>query len=133
MKLTCVLLAMALTFGGSSLWGPAAGRSLAVRPQRAKAAPRARRKAEAALAVKGRAVYEANCARCHGADGAGRTPLGEMLETPDMTQPAWKKKRSAAQMEASVSRGLGQMPPFARSLGREDIKAVIFYVRTLGK
>ena len=82
-------------------------------------------------AERGRAVYEANCVRCHGADGAGRTRLAEVVEPPDMTDPAWQRKRSSARMIASVSNGLGQMPAFKKKLSRQEIAAAVAYVRTL--
>lgn len=80
---------------------------------------------------RGRAVYEARCARCHGADGAGRTRLGEIVEPPDMSDPAWQRKHSNARMMASVTNGLGQMPAFRKKLTRQEIAAAVAHVRTL--
>ena len=82
-------------------------------------------------AERGRAVYEARCTRCHGADGAGRTRMAEIVEPPDMTDPAWQRQRSNARMIASVSNGHGQMPAFKKKLSRQEIAASIAYVRTL--
>jgi mono/diheme cytochrome c family protein len=79
---------------------------------------------------RGREVYTANCVRCHGADGAGRTRMAEIVEPPDMTDPAWQRKRSNSKMIASVSNGLGQMPAFKKKLSRQEIAAAIAYVRT---
>jgi mono/diheme cytochrome c family protein len=84
-------------------------------------------------AERGRAVYEARCTRCHGADGAGRTRMAEIVEPPDMTDPAWQRRRSAARMIASVSNGRGQMPAFKKKLTRQEIAAAVAYVRTLGR
>ncbi|HEX8337662.1 MAG TPA: cytochrome c [Pyrinomonadaceae bacterium] len=85
----------------------------------------------ASQAERGRAVYEAKCTRCHGADGAGRTRLAEIVEAPDMSDPAWQRKRSNARMVASVTNGLGQMPAFRKKLSRQEIAAAVAYVRTL--
>ncbi len=82
-------------------------------------------------AERGRAVYEDKCARCHGADGAGRTRMAEIVEPPDMSDPAWQRQRSDARMIASVSNGRGQMPAFKKKLSRREIAASIAYVRTL--
>jgi len=82
-------------------------------------------------AERGRAVYEARCTRCHGADGAGKTRMAEIVEPPDMSDPAWQRRRSNARMSASVSKGRGQMPAFRKKLSRQEIAAVIAYVRTL--
>lgn len=85
----------------------------------------------AAQAERGRAVYEAKCTRCHGADGAGRTRMAEIVEPPDMTDAAWQRRHSNARMIASVTNGLGQMPAFKKKLTRQEITAAIAYVRTL--
>ncbi|HEX7317908.1 MAG TPA: cytochrome c [Pyrinomonadaceae bacterium] len=80
---------------------------------------------------RGRAVYEARCTRCHGADGAGRTRMADIVEPPDMSDAAWQRKRGNAKMIASVSNGLGQMPAFKKKLSRQEIVAAVAYVRTL--
>lgn len=85
----------------------------------------------ASQAERGRAVYEARCTRCHGADGAGRTRMAEIVEPPDMSDPAWQRKRGSARMIASVANGLGQMPAFKKKLTRQEIAAAVAYVRTL--
>jgi cbb3-type cytochrome c oxidase subunit III len=91
----------------------------------------ARQKGRAARVERGRAIYAERCARCHGADGQGRTRLGETVEPPDLSDPAWQRGRSDARMIASVSNGRGQMPAFKKKLSRQDIAASIAYVRTL--
>jgi mono/diheme cytochrome c family protein len=92
-------------------------------------------KGRAAQAERGRAVYADRCARCHGADGQGRTRLGETLDPPDFSDPAWQRSRSRnnTRMIASVSEGLGSMPAFKKKLSRQDIAAAVAYVRTLGR
>ena len=80
---------------------------------------------------RGRAVYAANCVRCHGSDGAGHTRMADIVEPPDLTDAAWQRKRGNAKMVASVSNGLGQMPAFKKKLSRQDIAASVAYVRTL--
>lgn len=90
-----------------------------------------KRKGAASQAERGRAVYEARCVRCHGADGAGRTRMAEIVEPPDMSDPAWQRQRSNARMIASVTDGLGQMPAFRKKLTRQEIAAAVAYVRTL--
>ena len=82
-------------------------------------------------AERGREVYAANCGRCHGADGAGRTRMAEIVEPPDMSDPAWQRQRSTPRMVASVANGRGQMPAFKKRLTRQEIAAAVAYVRTL--
>ena len=92
-----------------------------------------KRRGDAPQAERGRAVYEARCVRCHGADGAGNTRMADIVESPDLTDPAWQRRRSNARMIASVTGGLGQMPAFRKRLTRQEIAAAVAYVRTLGR
>src|SRR5438445_13784079 len=39
-------------------------------------------------------LFRNNCARCHGADGAGDTPQGHANNAPDFTDPEWWRKHS---------------------------------------
>lgn len=80
---------------------------------------------------RGRAVYSANCGRCHGADGAGHTRMAEIVEPPDMSDPAWQRGRSSSRMIGSVANGRGQMPAFKKKLSKQEIAAAVAYVRTL--
>jgi cbb3-type cytochrome c oxidase subunit III len=88
-------------------------------------------KGRAAQIERGRAVYADRCARCHGADGQGRTRLGETVEAPDLTDRAFQQVRSSARMIASVTDGRAGMPAFKKKLSRQDIAASVAYVRTL--
>ncbi len=113
---------VALSLAAACLFAAAdSGASTAAGPQ----------KGRAAQVERGRAVYADRCARCHGADGQGRTRMGETVEPPDLSDPAWQRGRSDARMIASVTNGLGQMPAFKKKLSRQDIAASIAYVRTL--
>jgi cytochrome c oxidase cbb3-type subunit 3 len=82
-------------------------------------------------AGRGRGIFVANCARCHGADGMSHTSMGEMTQAPDLTDADWQARRSAARMIASVTNGRGEMPAFKRKLSRQEIAAAVAYVRTL--
>ncbi|MCA1592029.1 MAG: cytochrome c [Acidobacteria bacterium] len=89
------------------------------------------RKNSQQLVEKGRAVYVANCARCHGGDGLGQTRVGEMVEAPNLTNARWQARRSDSRIKGSIARGRGQMPAFSKKLSRDEVAAVIAYVRTL--
>ena len=88
-------------------------------------------KRRASQAARGRNVYTANCARCHGGDGMGNTTMGEMTEAPNLSDAAWQSRRSQSRMVASVANGRGQMPAFKKKLSKQDIAAAVAYVRTL--
>lgn len=79
-------------------------------------------------------LFAERCARCHGADGRGRTVTGEMLGVPDFTDENWwKGDRTDARLITSVAEGRGEMPPFSRKLSRREITALVAYVRRFNK
>src|SRR5213593_3964401 len=74
-------------------------------------------------------LFRTNCARCHGADGHGDTPLGHTYKAPDFTDPEWWRKHSnitsTRTLVAIVTRGKGGMPAFGKKLTRSEIKALV--------
>jgi len=78
-------------------------------------------------------LFRNNCARCHGADGRGDTPLGHTYNTPDFTGPEWWQKHSSITSVGSlvsiVSHGNGGMPAFGKKLTRTEIRHLVDYVR----
>lgn len=79
--------------------------------------------------VSAAAVYTQNCARCHGADGAG-TGLGKSLDAPDLTDPDVQREMSAARIRQVINNGDGAMPAFKNKLKPNEVSAVTGYVRT---
>ena len=69
----------------------------------------------------GEAVFTANCARCHGADGMG-TDIGRPLI--DIASQGDRGRHFT-----SVSEGRGGMPAFGDRLSVEEIDSAISYVR----
>ena len=76
----------------------------------------------------GAQVFKTNCVVCHGADGTG-SPTGKALKAPDLRSEA-VQKLTAAQMVAQVSDGKNNMPPFKSTLSKDQINAVVAYVRS---
>ncbi len=78
-------------------------------------------------------LFRSNCARCHGADGRGDTPLGHTYKAPDFTDPEWWRKNSNittnGRLTSIVSRGKGGMPAFGKKLKRTEIRLLVGYVR----
>ena len=78
-------------------------------------------------------LFRNNCARCHGADGAGDTPLGHTYNAPDFTDPDWWRKHSditsTGSLVSIVSHGKGGMPAFGRKLTHSEIRHLVDYVR----
>lgn len=80
----------------------------------------------------GAALYKAKCAMCHGADGAGKTPMGQKLNIRDL-HSAEVQKLSDADLSHSIAQGKGKMPGFGKTLNEDQIKVLIAHIRELGK
>jgi mono/diheme cytochrome c family protein len=82
-------------------------------------------------------LFRSNCARCHGADGRGDTPLGHTYNAPDFTDGEWWRKHSefssSTRLISIVTRGKGGMPAFGKKLRRNDIKLLVDHVRRFRK
>lgn len=78
-------------------------------------------------------LFRNNCARCHGVDGRGQTPSGELYKVPNLTDELWWRKNSALTNSRSligiVSRGKGAMPAFGKKLKRSEISRLVKYAR----
>jgi len=78
-------------------------------------------------------LFRNNCARCHGADGRGDTPLGQTHNTPDFTNAEWWHKNSAIagtrSLTTIVRQGKGDMPAFGEKLKPNEITGLVKYVR----
>jgi cytochrome c6 len=78
-------------------------------------------------AAAGEETYKSNCVVCHAADGTG-SATGKALMAPDLNSDA-VQKMTVAEMEAQVSDGKNNMPPFKSTLSKEQIQGVVAYVR----
>jgi len=82
-------------------------------------------------------LFRTNCARCHGADGRGDTPLGHTYNSPDFTDNGWWQKHSditsTKSLVSIVINGKGGMPAFGKKLKSAEIKALVNYVRRFRK
>jgi mono/diheme cytochrome c family protein len=102
-----------------------AGSGLSSAPQK--------RKALDASAHRVNDLYRSNCARCHGAEGRGDTPLGKTFNAPDFTDQKWWQEHAAITNTRSlvsiVTNGKGGMPAFGKKLNRSEINKLVAYVR----
>ena len=80
----------------------------------------------------GAGTFKSKCILCHGADGAGKTPLGKQLQAANLGSKD-VQKRPDAELQKIVHDGQANMPPFADQLSDEEISQVIRYVRQFGK
>lgn len=77
------------------------------------------------------ATYKSKCLACHGADGAG-SEVGKKLGTRDFrSSPV--QGQSDADLTQIIAKGKNKMPAYEKSLKPEEIKALVAYVRELGK
>jgi mono/diheme cytochrome c family protein len=78
-------------------------------------------------------LFRTNCARCHGADGRGDTPMGHTYNSPDFTDSEWWQKHSditsTKSLVSIITNGKGGMPGFGKKLKSSEIKGVVNYVR----
>ena len=70
------------------------------------------------------------CASCHGKDGSGNTMMGKKLGLKDYT-----KQQGFSDAEATnvIKNGKGKMKAYKDKLSDADVKALLFYVRSLKK
>jgi mono/diheme cytochrome c family protein len=84
-----------------------------------------------AVIAKGKALYESNCAVCHGPQGRGDGPgaAGLNPRPPDLrgAAAAW----SDGQIAAQIQNGRGAMPPFRTALDEQGLWSIVHYVRRL--
>ncbi|MFN4072268.1 MAG: c-type cytochrome [Thermus sp.] len=75
-----------------------------------------------ALMEKGKSIYEASCAACHGANGQGIPPaMPALAGNPNL--------KDAQMILGIVKNGRGAMPAVGAALSDEELKAVATYIR----
>jgi mono/diheme cytochrome c family protein len=80
------------------------------------------------LAQPGRAVFDGNCAMCHGQDGKGNGPASAAFnpKPKDFHLPSFWQGNVKEKITATVKNGYGQMP--ALNLSPSQIQEVINYM-----
>jgi cytochrome c6 len=78
------------------------------------------------------ATYQAKCAGCHGADGKGNTGPGKALGAHDFSSVEITKM-SDADLIGIVTAGKNKMPAYGKSLKDAANKALVAFIRGLGK
>lgn len=79
-------------------------------------------------------LFNRNCARCHGGDGRGDTPLGHVYKVPDFTDVEWWRKNASITntrtLKSIVTRGKAGMPAFGKKLTRSEVNLLVGHVRS---
>lgn len=78
------------------------------------------------------ALFKDKCASCHGEDGTGNTPPGKQLKVRNL-RSAEVQKQSDAQLAAVIAKGKDKMPPFEKSLSKEQVSQLVAHIRQFGK
>jgi len=93
-----------------------------------------RSEARAADVAKGKAIYEKQCALCHGRAGKGDGPVAKSLN-PAPT--SFSSKEMIGHLDERhrkvMVEGKGTMPSFTGQLSQQEIDDVLAYTRTLAK
>ena len=91
-----------------------------------------------AFGADAKAIYEKDCAKCHGADGKGQTKMGQKAGCKDYTdgkvQAELKDDAAAKAIKEGVKDKEGKvvMKP-AEGLSDEDIKGLVAHMRSFKK
>jgi mono/diheme cytochrome c family protein len=77
------------------------------------------------------ALFDKNCAKCHGKDGRAKTVRGKMVGARNLADAEWQTKATDEQIIAAIKKGPGAMPSFEKKLTRGEIDSLAAYVRSL--
>jgi cytochrome c553 len=89
-------------------------------------------------AADAKALYEKDCAKCHGKDGKGQTMMGKRLGAKDYTDPKVQEEMKDEAAFKAIKEGLKNkdgkklMSP-AEGLSDQQIKDLVAYMRTFKK
>ncbi len=82
-----------------------------------------------ALVEEGAALFEENCAACHGENGMGDKVQG----APNLTDAIWLYGGDFNTLVETITYArFGVMPAWGQRLSEADVKAVALYVHQLG-
>jgi mono/diheme cytochrome c family protein len=77
-------------------------------------------------------LFKSKCAMCHGADGTGKTIMGEKLKIPDL-HSADVQKKSDADLKTIITKGKDKMPAYETKLSKEQVDNLVAFIRDLAK
>ena len=85
-----------------------------------------------ARAGDGTAVFENNCASCHGSDGRAQTPQGRKMKAHDLRDCRLTDAEIERQIRAGskTKKGPAVMPAFGHDLTDAEIQALILKVKS---
>jgi mono/diheme cytochrome c family protein len=93
--------------------------------------------ATATFAAPASEIWTNQCAKCHGADGAGKTKIGQKLKLKDYTDAAVQTAMKDEDMTKAIKTGITEngkekMKAFS-DIPDADVTALVAYIRTFKK
>ena len=93
--------------------------------------------ASVTLATPASEIWTNQCAKCHGADGAGKTKIGQKLKLKDYTDAAVQTAMKDEDMTKAIKTGITEngkekMKAFS-DIPDADVTALVAYIRTFKK
>lgn len=76
-------------------------------------------------------LYEAKCAKCHGADGTP-TQMGQKMKAPDLRSSEVQKKTDD-QLFKAIAKGEKSFHQLEKSLSEKEIRQLVGHIRALAK
>jgi mono/diheme cytochrome c family protein len=80
--------------------------------------------------VDARALFNENCAKCHGMDGRAKTFHGRLVGAQNFTDEKWRTTITDEEMSDAIKKGPKAMPAFEKKLSQAEIDALVAYVRS---
>jgi mono/diheme cytochrome c family protein len=78
----------------------------------------------------GGTTFKTKCVACHGLDGSGATAFGKANKLRDL-RSAEVQGQSDEQLTEVISKGKGKMPGYEKSLGADEVKGLVAYIRSI--
>ena len=79
----------------------------------------------------GERIYRSQCASCHGVDGRGNTTRFMGNEWADLTDNSWRQYGDDGSIETVIREGVFSKMPARDELTREEMRALLRYLRKL--
>ena len=78
----------------------------------------------------GTKLYEANCVKCHGADGHGDTPMGKAMKAKSLVDPKWAAE-DASDAVVTAFRANPKHKSVASKVSDDDLRLIAVHLRSL--